>query len=190
MGRGVRVHGPWTRLVDTGVILDARVHGPYWSPVCPTRPVNTVPCIRAVSTARGYGRHGRPKWRPCPRPVGAPCPWTAWTELTNTVSVYRALTEHKLKLLVTGLFNTAHSALLCSWGYEHDLHPGYGIRINFMCIIFLIKCFIVLFCSPYYCQKLKFCFTNFVIAIQPDFCGSYIQEGQHPLTAQRAATCF
>jgi len=38
-----------TRVQNTGVILDTRVHGPCWSPVYPTRPVNTGSVYRALS---------------------------------------------------------------------------------------------------------------------------------------------
>ena len=61
---------PWTRPVNTGVILDTPVHSPW------TRPVNTGAinhtgrvghqCIASVNTSRV---HGCPKWRPCARIV-------------------------------------------------------------------------------------------------------------------------
>jgi len=56
----LRVHGPWTRPVKTGIQNYTRVHGPSWSPVCrwwPTRPVNTGSVYRALAApvSRGAG---------------------------------------------------------------------------------------------------------------------------------------
>ena len=57
----VCVYGPCPRPVNTGIQNDARIHGPCWSPVYPTRPVNTgdildtlTPGFTSVDTARKH----------------------------------------------------------------------------------------------------------------------------------------